>query len=193
MPAPMDQPLSSSAAPARPVPAAPGTNDLVVASEELDAASERLQTATLAALFTLRNKPAPAVPAAVVERTPRERLGSLLRAHAIFFANGAEFRTPSVTERKLDQIAASIRQADAVVRVIGYTDESGGQSRNTTLATSRAEKVAAALVERGVPRRRLVVVGRTTGIDLTNTIGPQSTNRRVEFELGFEGELDESP
>jgi len=172
------------AGPARPV----GAADLGSAAEELDAASERLHTATVAALFALRNKPRPAV----IERTPRERLEALLRANAVFFANGTDYRAPATTERKLDQLAAAIRQSDVVVRVIGYTDEAGGQARNSPLSTSRAEKVATALADRGVPRRRLVIVGRPTGLDLSNAVGPQSANRRVEFELGFDGELDEA-
>ncbi len=52
----------------------------------------------------------------------------------------------------------------------------------------RAETVAQALVARGVPAARLVTVGRQNAIGIAPTSGAQSANRRVEFELAFDGE-----
>jgi outer membrane protein OmpA-like peptidoglycan-associated protein len=81
-----------------------------------------------------------------------------------------------------------LKQTNVVLRVAGYTDESGGLARNSPLAQSRADVVVNALVTRGISQRRLVAVGRANGVNLTNTIGPASANRRVEFEIGFVGE-----
>jgi hypothetical protein len=36
---------------------------------------------------------------------------------------------------------------------------------------------------------QLVSVGRLSGKDLSRSTGPNSTNRRVEFEIGFPGEV----
>jgi hypothetical protein len=46
----------------------------------------------------------------------------------------------------------------------------------------------AALLARSVPAGRLVAVGRLDSLDLSPTSGESSPNRRVEFEVGFEGE-----
>ena len=67
-------------------------------------------------------------------------------------------------------------------------DGLGGAARNSPLAATRAEKVAAALVGRGIDRARLSVIGRVNGPDLSPDLGPDSPNRRVEFELAFDGE-----
>ena len=75
-----------------------------------------------------------------------------------------------------------------LVRIVGYTDERGGSPRNVPLSQSRADKVALALVARGVPRERLTVVGRASGLERSTAIGPHSPNRRVEFEVGFDDE-----
>jgi outer membrane protein OmpA-like peptidoglycan-associated protein len=74
------------------------------------------------------------------------------------------------------------------VRVVGYTDEKGGEERNTPLSQARAEKVLADLAARGIPASRLVAVGRNDSADLSPFVGDASPNRRVEFEIGFAGE-----
>ena len=53
--------------------------------------------------------------------------------------------------------------------------------------------VVDALADRGVPRALLVAVGRPIGGDISPTVGPQSPNRRVEFEIGFDGEAVAQP
>ena len=65
------------------------------------------------------------------------------------------------------------------MRVAGYTDESGGVARNNPLAQARADKVADALVAKGIDRSRLVIVGRANAVNLSNSSGPTSANRRV--------------
>jgi hypothetical protein len=44
------------------------------------------------------------------------------------------------------------------------------------------------LARRGVARSRLVAVGRATALDLSPRTGAASSNRRVQFEIGFSGE-----
>ena len=56
------------------------------------------------------------------------------------------------------------------------------------ISMQRSEKVVAELVARGVPRQRLVAVGRANVADLAPVSGSSTPNRRVEFEVGFVGE-----
>lgn len=136
--------------------------------------------------------------AAKVERfrlpTARDELEKFVRTTAIFFDNGADVRDANSTAATLDQLARQLRDnPDIVLRVVGYTDERGGQAINTNLAQMRADRVAALLIDRGVASGRLVAVGRLAGKDLTRTSGTGSANRRVEFELGFSGETNGAP
>jgi outer membrane protein OmpA-like peptidoglycan-associated protein len=89
----------------------------------------------------------------------------------------------------LDTLAAHIKSANRLVRVVGYTDERGTAARNSTLGRARADKVVQELVQRGVAREMLVAVGRGSIRDISTVVGEQSANRRVEFEVGFEGEV----
>jgi outer membrane protein OmpA-like peptidoglycan-associated protein len=74
------------------------------------------------------------------------------------------------------------------VRVVGYTDGLGGLERNSPLSQSRADKVAADLRTKGAPVEKIVVLGRAFSVDISSDLGPGSPNRRVEFEVGFDGE-----
>ena len=117
-----------------------------------------------------------------------ERFRAYASRSAIFFGNSEDYRDSARAEAVLDEIARLAKDARVLVRVVGYTDERGGQTRNAPLAQSRADKVAQALVTRGVSRSLIVAVGRASGPDLSPMTGPDSANRRAEFEVGFEGE-----
>lgn len=153
---------------------------VVEAAEELALAAERVATvaAAVAQTSTIR----------IPEASAREQLASYLRSNAIFFANNDDYRVPAQAESVLARIADLMGRTDVLLRVVGYTDERGGLTRNGPLAAQRADKVLTDLVQRGIPRDRLVPVGRPNGPDLSPTIGPDSPNRRVEFEIGFPGE-----
>jgi outer membrane protein OmpA-like peptidoglycan-associated protein len=149
--------------------------DIAEIAEEVGLAAERFATVAAAAAQ------APA-PSAV------ERLRAFIAVNAVFFANGDDYREPARAQRIIGELAQLTKDARAILRVVGYTDERGGQGRNSPLAQTRADKVANALVALGVPRNRVVTVGRSTGPDISPSTGPDSPNRRVEFEVGFEGE-----
>ncbi len=133
------------------------------------------------------------VAALKIEPTPREALAIFLKSHAIFFSNGVEYRDPTLTREVLDGIVELAKKTDLLVRVIGYTDEAGDPKRNQTLSQQRAETVAEELAVRGLPRYRIVAVGRGTAMDVAPRIGAGSANRRVEFEMGFPGEGGGTP
>lgn len=173
-------------------------SDVLEGAEELSLAAEQLFTVVVAAGQAASVRPAspPPLPPVVIPApapSPRERLAQWVRSNAIFFGDGADFRSADVAHEKLDQLAKLINDANVLVRVVGFTDERGGQSRNAPLSQQRAQIVADALAERGVPRRLLVAIGRAQGMDISTATGSQSPNRRVEFELGFEGEVADTP
>ncbi len=128
-----------------------------------------------------------------MEPSPREKLESFIRSNAIFFANAADYRDAAAAQDAFDQLAKLIKGAPGwLIRVIGYTDDLGGlqSQRNLTLSQQRADQVLEELVRRGVPRERLIAVGRAAILELAPrpAAGPTAVNRRVEFEIGFSGE-----
>lgn len=165
--------------------------DLSDSAEQVAIAAERFATVSAAALHaaSIRIPEPPQIP----EPTPRERLVAYARQNAIFFANNDEYRDQARAEAIMTTVVGLAQKTNVLVRVIGYTDERGGQTRNNVLSQQRADKVAQALVERGFPRSRIVAVGRATGPDLSPSTGPDSANRRVEFEIGFDGEPGPAP
>jgi outer membrane protein OmpA-like peptidoglycan-associated protein len=118
----------------------------------------------------------------------RARLEAWTRTHAIFFTKDTSYRDPRVAAAALDELAKLIQETDVLVRVVGFTDEKGGQERNIPLSQARANTIVSELTSRGIPASRLVAVGRNNIEDLSPVIGDASPNRRVEFETGFDGE-----
>jgi outer membrane protein OmpA-like peptidoglycan-associated protein len=121
-------------------------------------------------------------------QTAREQLEAWTRSHAIFFSESDAYRDAAISKKHIAELAALMSGNNAVVRIVGYTDGLGGSDRNSPLSLSRANKVEADLVAAGVARNRLVVLGRTDLRNISNDEGLGSPNRRVEFEIGFEGE-----
>lgn len=190
----------------RAVPA--GSTSLLTALDTLNDTVERiarqaavLERAELAAREAARMAPLREQIASLTQRlealskppTVRQRLEAFIRENAIFFTNNLELRDPAAAGAALDNLAALIKEADAFVRVVGYTDETGAGQRNIQLSQQRADAMLEELVRRGVQRRQLVAVGRATALDLAPRTGATSPSRRVEFELGFKGEESGSP
>jgi outer membrane protein OmpA-like peptidoglycan-associated protein len=121
--------------------------------------------------------------------TVRERLDFFARSHAIFFSDDTTFADEAAAAAVLDQVAELIKATGTLVRIVGFTDETGQPQRNQVLATERASRVRAALVQRGVPAELLAVIGRADGVRIsTQRGGSGSPNRRVEFEPAFVNE-----
>lgn len=125
--------------------------------------------------------------------TPRDQLAAFVRGHALFFGSEADYRDPVAAGRTLDALAPLAKAAGVMLRVVGYTDEMGSAARNSPLAQARADRVTSDLVARGVPRATLIAVGRANGVNLAPGAGADSPNRRVQFEIAFDGERGEQP
>ncbi|MFV0296401.1 MAG: OmpA family protein [Hyphomicrobiaceae bacterium] len=114
-----------------------------------------------------------------------DELRSFVAANAIFFQDQRDYRDPQAADQVLDALANLIKKSGAFVRVVGYTDDAGTAVRNSPLSLARAQKVVDDLVARGVPAQQLVAVGRPNGKNVSQWDGAGSSNRRVEFEVGF--------
>jgi len=167
-----------------------GTSSVDDDAETLADEAERLGTILVAAVQALAVKKSLPQPV-IAEREPsvRERLEAWTRANAVFFANDTEYRDPARTEETLAALARLLGESTLIVRIVGYTDDKGAQSSNSSLSLARAQKVVGDLTSLGVPASRLVAVGRLDGLDISSITGETSPNRRAEFEVGFEGEL----
>jgi outer membrane protein OmpA-like peptidoglycan-associated protein len=126
-------------------------------------------------------------------QTPRQRAAAFVRTHALFFSNESQYRDDRAAGRTLDTLAELMRGNDIVLRVVGYTDEVGTAARNSPLSQARADKVVADLVTRGIPPSRLIAVGRLNSVPIAQGSGAESPNRRVEFEIAFDGEKGGKP
>ncbi|MGQ0672293.1 MAG: OmpA family protein [Hyphomicrobium sp.] len=164
------------------------STDIAVSADDLAAECERLAmlTVAIAQSVALRNSLPP--PPVVEPPTPRQQIEAWSRSSAIFFSDETKFRNSARADEVLAEAARLMRASDVMLRVVGYTDDKGGQDRNSPLSQSRAQTVVDALIARGVPAKRLVAVGRLDGRDLSPVNGETSPNRRVEFEVGFDGE-----
>lgn len=158
------------------------------------AAAERVAAlAAAASLVAMAPEPPATAPAppplpAPAEPTAREKLEAAARAKAIFFSGGADYYDSSASAKTLADLAPLITQAGILVRIVGYTDESGGQSINSPLAEQRAVRVRDDLIALGVKADLLAAIGRQDRLEISSIVGSGSPNRRVEFHIGFDGE-----
>jgi outer membrane protein OmpA-like peptidoglycan-associated protein len=165
------------------------TASLVSEAEAIAVQAERFATLVAAVAQASSVKPPPPVVIEPRGPTARERLVAWTNDHAIFFSTGTRFRDPQAASRHLDELASLLKQTNATLRVVGFTDEKGSSQQNSPLSQDRADNVKRALVTRGVPANRLIAIGRLDAKDISAITGDSSPNRRVEFEIGFVGEL----
>ena len=119
---------------------------------------------------------------AEVERT----LSTEGDVYLVFFAWDQADLTP-VTQAVLDQVAADYaRGRPTRVAVAGHADRSGSEAYNQGLSEQRAQNVARALVQRGVPQRALDVqwFGESQPRIPTEDGVREPQNRRVEIVFG---------
>ncbi len=84
----------------------------------------------------------------------------------------------------LDKVAdILIRYPKTVVYVVGHTDSIGSEAYNQRLSERRARSVVDYLVARGVPRERLIPIGKGESEPIASnaTAAGRQLNRRVEI------------
>jgi outer membrane protein OmpA-like peptidoglycan-associated protein len=87
--------------------------------------------------------------------------------------------------KTLNDIAQSMKNfPDVNIKVLGYTDNTGSDATNTSLATKRADAVVAYLVGQGIPATRLQALGMgsVNPVSSNQTAEGRLLNRRVEFQ-----------
>lgn len=102
---------------------------------------------------------------------------------SVSFATGSAAIAPKLYPT-LDKIAATLKEhPETAVTVIGHTDSVGGLDFNRDLSEKRAEAVVNYLSQRGVPRARMVSVGRGELEPIADnaTDAGRAQNRRVEM------------
>lgn len=143
--------------------------------------------------------PLAARPAPPQAQTPQLNppVGSLLppgqpvKAGTIYFADGST-KLLSADKRILSEIALAQRQTGSVIKVVGHAS---GRARtfdaarrhlvNYQVSLDRANAVAAALLQMGVPVRKLQVEGKgdTAPIYAESNASGEAANRRAELYL----------
>ncbi len=159
----------------------------MLASDSTYLATVTVAVAQLAALKKRLPKPPP--PAKPYEPSARQKLEEFAQRYAVFFSDGTTYRSGRDASQVLDALARHMSKTKVTVRVVGYTDEKGTSDDNIPLSRERSNKVTEALVRRGVPRSRLIALGRKDMRDISAEIGGRSPNRRVEFEISYDNEI----
>ena len=177
---------------ARTMPAIPNSDSASIAAETLIAGAERYAALASVVAASSSLKPVQVNVPVPVEKPPppdpRQVLETFTARNAIFFAINAEYRDPDRAQRTIKELVELIKAAKIMVRVVGYTDMAGTVPGNVSLAQVRADKVRGDLLARGAPPNLVVAVGRRDTNDLSPAQGVDSPNRRVIFEVGYEGE-----
>lgn len=148
--------------------------DSAFASATIDAAG-RLRTETLAAA-AVRERYA----ATLAALPPRPR------SFTVYFESGSATDFVAASRPVLDDLKAFLADHPAPqLTVIGHTDRVGALEFNDRLSLARAETVRAFLLELGIGRSPIEVVGRGEREPLVPTADevPEERNRRVEISV----------
>jgi len=131
-------------------------------------------------------------PTAFSEGDVARRYGTLLQtqparpfAYTLFFMTGRTDLTPQ-SRAALNDVREKIKGFPAAqVTVIGHTDRVGAPESNDALSLKRASAIRDLLVEIGIPRAAIEVVGRGERELLVQTPDgrAEERNRRVEIKL----------
>jgi len=109
--------------------------------------------------------------------------GMVLTLSGVLFDTGKSTLKPGASAT-LDRVSSYMNQFPKTrLLVEGHTDSQGSADTNQQLSYARAEAVADALVQRGIPRNRLDIAGRGPEMPVAsnNTAEGRQQNRRVEM------------
>jgi outer membrane protein OmpA-like peptidoglycan-associated protein len=153
--------------------AAPRDEDAPIAAKRASTKSDDRQAA--AALQNLSQ----------VANVKQESRGVVITlSGSLLFPSGEEEMSP-IARKSLDQVADALAKQpeDSTFEIQGHTDDSGSKEQNEQLAKKRAEAVAEQLVDSGIARDRIRVVGHgeTHPIASNDTDEGRASNRRIEI------------
>lgn len=129
---------------------------------------------------------APEAPAtAEAVKACQQGVDTVIAGKTINFASGGA--AISVDSLPLvESVAAGLKDCQGTtIEIAGHTDLTGGDAANLTLSQARADAVAKALTDRGIPAARLVAkgYGETKPLEAAMTSAANAKNRRIEFQV----------
>lgn len=139
---------------------------------------------------------APELPAtAEAVRNCQTEVDTVIAGKEILFDTGTAALHAS-SAPLLDTIAAELKECTgATIEIAGHTDLTGEIEANQRLSVARANAVAAALTERGVPAARLSPrgYGETRPKASGEGVTANAANRRIEFVVSSAGAAPAGP
>jgi len=109
--------------------------------------------------------------------------GIVLTLDDVLFDTG-KAQLKSGAQRSIDQIAAFLNEnPDRHIQIEGFTDSQGPNEYNLELSQSRADAVAAAIIQRGIDAQRVRALGYGEEFPVASNenSGSRQLNRRVEI------------
>ncbi len=110
---------------------------------------------------------------------------STIAGKTVQFRSGSAFLSPQ-SNRLLDDVAAALKPcAGLAIEIGGHTDANGNARVNQVLSQERADRVKAALVERGIDAKLLSATGYGASQPLVDGQGKEADtqNRRIAFKV----------
>jgi OmpA-OmpF porin, OOP family len=120
-------------------------------------------------------------------------INTLMTGKTINFQSGSAYLAAESTAI-IDELAKALQPcAGTSVEVQGHTDLTGSSEVNQTLSQARAEAVAKALTDKGVPAERLTAkgFGSSQPVENARTAAANATNRRTVFSVAAAGAAPE--
>ncbi|MEA1926481.1 MAG: OmpA family protein [Patescibacteria group bacterium] len=110
-------------------------------------------------------------------RRSRDVLIACFESDYMFDYDSAKLKPGAYTE--ISRVTRVLKQYGQTRLIIaGHTDREGSEAYNMDLSERRAESVAAALVNEGIPERRMTVIGYGESQPISSS---DAVNRRVEI------------
>lgn len=130
------------------------------------------------------NAAAPAAAAVPAEVSAcQSGVNAAVANRVINFRSGSAYIAPSSLPILDDVAKALMPCTDIAVEIGGHTDTSGSGDINQRLSQERADRVKAALIERGVPAAALTAKGYGSSKPVNANNGLDAANRRIAFTV----------